>query len=97
MRFNEGKLRFDLIPPEAVEGLAGIYTMGAKKYADRNWEKGLKLMACFASLMRHAWKWAGGEDLDQESGMHHMDHVAWNAVAISTFFKRNRSDLDDRP
>lgn len=97
MRFNEGKLRFDLIPPEAVEGLASIYTMGAKKYSDRNWEKGLQLMGCFASLMRHAWKWASGEDLDQESGLHHMDHVAWNAVAISTFFKRGRKDLDDRP
>lgn len=97
MRFNEGKARWDLLPPDALAGIVDIYTMGAKKYADRNWEKGLSLTQCFASMMRHAWKWMDGEDLDQESGLHHMDHAAWNAIAISAFFKRGRTDLDDRP
>ena len=36
-----GKLRYDLIPPRALEALAYVYTIGAAKYSDRNWEKGI--------------------------------------------------------
>lgn len=97
MRFNTGKPRWDLLPGDALSELVAVYTMGAEKYADRNWEKGLKWTNCFASMMRHSWKWMMGEDLDDESGLHHMAHVAWNALAIVAFFKRRRTDLDDRP
>lgn len=95
MRFNEGKLRYDLLPPEGIEELTAIYTMGANKYAPRNWEKGLSVMGCFASLMRHAFAWARGETLDPESGRHHMGHVMWNAAAIVVFWRRGQED--DRP
>lgn len=64
MRFNAGKRRYDLIPPEALRYLADVYTIGAMKYADRNWEKGFPWMSCYASLMRHIQAWAEGEDLD---------------------------------
>lgn len=97
MRFNTGKARWDLLPGDALSELVAVYTMGAEKYAARNWEKGLKWTNCFASMMRHSWKWMMGEDLDEESGLHHMAHVAWNALAIVAFFKRRRTDLDDRP
>lgn len=30
LRFNEGKLRFDLLPPDPVEELVAVLTMGAK-------------------------------------------------------------------
>jgi hypothetical protein len=95
-RNNAGKLRYDLISPWALEALAEVYTKGADKYAERNWEKGLPLMDCFASLMRHAWAWARGEDLDPETGLHHMAHAMWNAAAIVHFWRRGRSDLDNR-
>jgi hypothetical protein len=95
MRFNKGKPRYDLLPPEGIDELVAIYTMGAEKYAPRNWEKGLSVMDCFGSLLRHAFAWARGETFDKESGRHHMGHVAWNAVAIATFWRRNMPD--DRP
>jgi glutamine cyclotransferase len=45
--------RFDLIPEEMETGLARHYGEGAKKYADRNWEKGYKWGLSYAALRRH--------------------------------------------
>ncbi len=96
LRFNEGKSRYDLLPPEAIEALAKHYTVGAKKYADRNWERGMAWGKCFASLMRHGWAWMRGEDIDPETGTHHMISVAWNAIAIYVYSVRKIGE-DDRP
>lgn len=95
MRFNAGKLRFDLIPPDVLEVLAAIYTMGAAKYADRNWERGFDWMSCAASLERHYNDWKKGIDRDPESGELHMGHVAWNAFALIAFQLRGVGK-DDR-
>jgi hypothetical protein len=64
MRFNAGKDRYDLVPADALAQLVRVYTIGAQKYADRNWERGFVWMDCYASLMRHIQAWAQGEDLD---------------------------------
>lgn len=96
LRYNEGKPRYDLLPPEALDALATHYGAGAKKYADRNWERGMAWCKCFASMMRHSWAWMRGEDIDPETGSHHMIAVAWNAIAIFTYYQR-RIGEDDRP
>lgn len=96
LRYNEGKARFDLLPPEALFALAEHYGVGASKYQDRNWERGMAWMKCFASMMRHAWAWARGEDFDPETGTHHMIAVAWNAIAIFVYHSRQVGN-DDRP
>ena len=96
LRYNNGKPRFDLLPPEALQALAEHYGKGAEKYAARNWERGMDWCKCFASLERHAWAWMGGEDIDPENGSHHMIAVAWNAMALFTYAMRNIG-TDDRP
>lgn len=96
VRFDGGKARYDLIPPEILEALAHHYGRGAAKYQDRNWEKGMLWCRCFASMMRHAWAWMRGEDTDPETGSHHMVAVAWNATALYVYSERNIGK-DDRP
>jgi len=96
LRYNDGKPRFDLLPPEALKALAAHYGKGAEKYAARNWERGMDWCKCFASLERHSWAWMGGEDIDPENGSHHMIAVAWNAIALFTYAMRNIG-TDDRP
>lgn len=92
-----GKSRFDLIPPEIEKSLAEVYTLGAKKYDDRNWEKGIPFSICIASLRRHLNKFQLGEDINTDDGdKHHLEHVLWWAAALVTFVKRGRTDLDDR-
>lgn len=93
---DDNKPRYDLLPPNALSELVAVYTMGAKKYAPRNWEKGLRWGRVFAALMRHAWAWWGGEKCDKESGLNHMAHVAWCALALVEYGQTNKGQ-DDRP
>lgn len=95
LRLDDGKERFDLLPPEALFALSALYTRGAKKYAARGWEEGMDWGRCFSALMRHAWKWMRGEDYDPETGAHHMIAVAWNAFALFTYHER-KVGKDDR-
>ena len=102
LRFNTGKVRYELLPPEALDALAQHYTQsggpigGPAKNPDRHWERGMAVLICFGAMMRHAWKWFRGEDHDPETGSHHMIAVAWNAFAIFTYSVRNIG-TDDRP
>ena len=95
LRYNSGKPRYDLLPPDALNELAEVFTKGAEKYAPRNWEKGMDWGKCFASLLRHAFKWAKGEDRDEETGCLHMAHVAWNALVLCSYAMR-KVGTDDR-
>ena len=96
LRYDGGKLRFDLFPPDALEELAKVYTMGAAKYAARNWERGQKYGVCFGAAMRHLWAWWRGEQRDKESGLHPLAHAAWNVLALLAYELRGMTDLDDR-
>lgn len=93
---DTGKLRYDLIPAEPLAKVAHVYTMGAAKYDDRNWEKGLKWGRVFAAMMRHLWAWWKGESIDKEGGQHHLASVAWGALALMEY-ERTHPELDDRP
>lgn len=93
---DHGKLRYDLIPPEGLDALAEVYTIGAGKYADRNWELGIKWGRVFGAMLRHAIKWLGGESYDPVDGQHHLASVAWCALALITYEKRGMVEFDDR-
>jgi len=73
---NEGKPRYDLIPPLALNRLAMHFANGAKKYGDRNWEKGQPLNRYIESAERHLQKMKMGiVDEDHESAL------VWNIMA----------------
>lgn len=92
---DSSKLRFDLIPVGPLQKLAEVYTIGAKKYDDRNWEVGLIWGRVFAAMCRHAWAWWGGERFDREDGQHHLASVAWCAFALMEY-EETRPKFDDR-
>ena len=91
---DAGKLRFDLIPPLALFRLAEVFTIGARHYSDRNWERGLRWGKVFGAMMRHAWKWWWGWTRDPE-GQHHLASVMWGAAVLMEYEKTHR-ELDDR-
>jgi len=91
-----GKLRFDLIPAKPLMKLAEVYTYGAGKYNDRNWERGLRWSRIFAAIQRHLWKWWAGEENDDESGLSHLVHAAWGCFALLEYLDTH-PELDDRP
>lgn len=96
---DEGKLRFDLLPAKPLMELVRVYSIGAKKYEPRGWEKGLAFGRVFAAMMRHAWRWWLGEPFDQEDGQHHLASVAWCALALLEYdlAPERYGQFDDRP
>lgn len=94
-RYNEGKPRVDLIPGDALLSLGDVFAMGAEKYGERNWELGMKWTTVLASMLRHTYKFMIGQDRDEESGLLHTQHIAWNALALLTYQLREIGD-DDR-
>lgn len=85
LRYNSGKLRYELLDPFAIEGLVTVLTSGAQEYAPHNWQKGMSWESVLASLKRHIAEWEKGEDLDKKSGLPHVDHIQANAHFLSAF------------
>lgn len=94
---NDGeKLRVDLIPVEVIKSLATVLQYGAKKYGDRNFEKGMEYSRVFAASQRHLWAWWGKEDNDEESGYNHLWHALCSVAMLVTLNERKKYG-DDRP
>ena len=87
LRYNEGKTRYDLVPTFAHEQLAKTLTVGADKYGDQNWRKGMSWSSVIASLERHLAAIKRGEDYDLESGLLHSAHVMCNAAFLTEYYK----------
>lgn len=85
MKFDGGK-PLAAIPIKdfgrALEAVSEVGTFGAKKYARSSW-KGVENASVRYedALYRHAYK-SSYEDRDEESGLLHLAHLAWNALAI---------------
>lgn len=81
IREMQGKVgRYDLISPIGLRRLARWYQLGAEKYADRNWEKGVPISSCINSAFRHLIKYMLGMD-DED----HLAAIAWNIFAVMHF------------
>lgn len=76
---------------DMVLDLAKHFEEGAKKYGERNWEKGLPVHCYIDSAVRHYLKWLRG-DRDEP----HDRAFVWNLVCC-IWTMRHRPDLDDLP
>ncbi len=91
-----GKAPHHLIAPEIQDALARVLDFGARKYAPRNWERGMAWSRPFSALMRHMWAWWGGEQRDPETGMSHLWHAACCLMFLVAYEQR-KTGKDDRP
>lgn len=96
-RHNTGKAQLSMIleARHALEGMAAVLEFGAKKYARGNWHKGLPHADICDSLLRHISRYLEGEDIDEESGKPHVDHIFCNAMFLAQGF-RTHPELDNR-
>ena len=97
-KYDKGKNRLGLIPPEIIEAIGRILTHGANKYAPRNWQKGISYEKIYGAMQRHLQKFWNGEKLDSESGLPHLDHAACNLAFLITYeaHPKQYSNYDDR-
>lgn len=84
LKFDSGKLRPGLIPPEVIRAVAEVMTYGAKKYSADNWKQ-VDPERYIDALWRHYLAWKTGEEKDAESGLSHVAHFATNALFLLYF------------
>jgi len=96
-RYNKNKLRWRNFPRFLVRPLIEVGQFGETKYNTFNFLKGLPALDTLDSLERHLDKFLDPNqpDIDEESGCHHLAHVAWNAL-VALYMIKTRPDLDDR-
>lgn len=93
MKFDQGKLRWDLIPMDCVEDVVKILTFGAQKYAPNNWQIVPDAKERYwAALMRHLVAYRKGELIDQESDESHLSHAACCLMFLMWFTKHEQKD-----
>ena len=93
---DEGKEPYDLLAPEMLDGVSKVLAFGARKYAPRNWERGMRWGRVYAAAMRHMWKWWRGEGVDSETGMSHLWHACCCLMFLIAYETRGVGE-DDRP
>ena len=73
---------------------------GAKKYARGNWMRGMSWNEVLDSMKRHIAAIEMGEDIDPDSGLPHIDHIACGAAFFSWYqngpTKEQYAQFDDR-
>lgn len=76
IKYDQGKIRYDLVPPECIRELASILTFGAAKYGENSWQNLEDFdKRYYAALMRHLEAWRAGQPDDVESGQPHLSHA----------------------
>lgn len=83
---DQGKNRLSLVigtMARAIEEVGKVGTFGAQKYSDDNWLKVDEAPRRYTdALFRHLLADLRGESEDSESGLPHLAHAAWCALAI---------------
>lgn len=97
VKHDQGKPRYDLIPPEALRAIASQLTYGAEKYGDRNWEQGIHFGRLVRAAFGHLTDFWAGEDNDEEGRPHLHGAITSLAMLLASVERFSGSEWDDRP
>ena len=90
LKFDNNKLRWDLLPIEEIEEVVKVLTAGSKKYNDNNWMMVVKENPnrYYAAALRHIISWRKGNKIDKESKNKTLAH----AICCLLFLMYNDKD-----
>ena len=72
-----------LVPPRFTLALTLALQWGARRYGKRNWVQDPVRASTYVSAMRrHLDMWAAGEDVDPETGVGHLGHLAASCAIL---------------
>ena len=75
-KHDEGKLRWSLLPTDAIESILRVLEKGAQKYSAGGWEFVPNARERYwNAAQRHLWAWWNGEDNDPEWNLPHLAHA----------------------
>jgi hypothetical protein len=86
-----GKLRWSLLPLDAVREVVWVLQHGADKYGADNWRNCDNWDRIFDAMMRHIVEWRHGVHSDSETGRSHLAHAA--ACAIMLIWAEERGKI----
>lgn len=94
---DNGKCRLELLPYDALRGVADVFAYGANKYYQDSWRSNepAEYSRTMGSVLRHLTSWFTGQDNDPESNLNHVDH-AISQLLIMRYVMLHRPDKDDR-
>jgi hypothetical protein len=95
-KHDQEKVPLQLLPGKALIEIGKVLGHGAKKYDAWNWTKGIAFSRIIGAVLRHVIAFNEGEDLDPETGLSHIAHVACECLFLLTFVVTGRVELDDR-
>jgi hypothetical protein len=93
---DKGKLGLQYIL--AMPGLcsvAAVGDFGSNKYSRYNYKAGMPWMKLGGSCTRHLASWLKGKDLDPESKLPHLAHLAYDALMLLDY-ALSKKGKDDR-
>lgn len=96
VKHDQNKIRWDLVPYDAVNEIAKVLTFGAAKYEARNWEKGMNWSRAFGALQRHLTRWFHGQDKDKETRLTHLSNAGC-CIFFLLAWELRQVGVDDRP
>jgi len=80
-KFNGSKIRPELVDFNSiVMETAKVLTIGAVKYGDNNWKKGLPEEEIVGALLRHFNAFRNGERVDEDTGTDHRANMLCNMM-----------------
>ena len=82
---SEGKGRYDLLPPEAIEAIAKRFEYGAKLHGENNYQLGIPNSSFFDSALRHLFQAMAGDESE--------DHLAASATNICMLIYNREHNL----
>lgn len=95
LRFNKGKIQCQEVDPLFILGIGEVLTKSRAKYEHFNWQKDTPFSTPYDSLMRHLMAFQMGEEVDPETGCHHLLHAASNLMFLH-YHATNHPESDDR-
>lgn len=93
---DKGKLELSLVNPQLVKAVAEVRMYGTEKYGDsENWRK-VEPKRYVDALYRHLIAYIEGDEVDVESGLSHLAHMACNISFLldKEYLKEHKGDMD---
>lgn len=84
-----------LLPFKEVEQFVEVLTYGAEKYEVDNWKK-VSEERYVDALFRHLNAWMQGEQIDKESGIHHLAHAGTNILFLMWFENQRKISEENK-
>lgn len=92
---DKGKLELSLVNPQLVKAVAEVRMYGTEKYGDsENWRK-VEPKRYVDALYRHLLAYIEGNEVDEESGLSHLAHMACNLSFLldKEYLKEHESEV----